>query len=220
MRIDRYPDRDSWELTQALSEHHDLDPAWILPGNGSLELLWMLALSYLNQDHRVLISGPTFGEYERAARMMGAQTDLVETGPDGDLTPRVENLTQALSDRLYQVVFLCNPNNPTGKYIAGERIARWADEHPGTLFLIDEAYLNFAVDMESIIRARRPNILVLRSMTKDFALAGLRLGYALGHPEVIANLSKVRPPWNVNAPAKRPASLPCRMQMPCGISCE
>ncbi|MFQ5856527.1 MAG: pyridoxal phosphate-dependent aminotransferase [Anaerolineae bacterium] len=90
----------------------------------------------------------------------------------------------------------------TGIILPPEFIATWAHAHPQTLFVVDEAYLRFAPGLRSTLTVDEENILVLRSMTKDYALAGLRLGYAVGHEAVIAALARVRPPWNVNALAQ------------------
>jgi histidinol-phosphate aminotransferase len=98
-----------------------------------------------------------------------------------------------------RLVFVCNPNNPTGALLAAERLAGWAAQHPHTLFVVDEAYHFFAPGFRSMLAVRAANILVVRSMTKDYALAGLRLGYAAGAGPVVTAISRVRPAWNVNA---------------------
>ncbi len=101
-----------------------------------------------------------------------------------------------------QAVFLCNPNNPTGIGQPAEVIVGWARQCPRTLFVVDEAYLPFAPGLGSALTLGGENVLVLRSMTKDLGLAGLRLGYAVGDPNVIALLRRVQPPWSVNALAQ------------------
>ncbi len=100
------------------------------------------------------------------------------------------------------MVFLCNPNNPTGAVLPVEAIETWARHHPRSLFVVDEAYLPFAADIDSALAIRGENVLVLRSMTKDFGLAGLRLGYAIGEEKVIERLRRIQPPWSVNALAQ------------------
>ena len=100
------------------------------------------------------------------------------------------------------MVFLCNPNNPTGTIYPPEVVLSWVRRRPHTLFVVDEAYQRFAPGLESLVSAREENLLVLRSLTKDYALAGLRLGYAAGSEAVIAALSQARPPWSVNALAQ------------------
>jgi histidinol-phosphate/aromatic aminotransferase/cobyric acid decarboxylase-like protein len=101
-----------------------------------------------------------------------------------------------------QVVVLCNPNNPTGQIIPNDVLKEWADEFPETYFLVDEAYLAFVEGMKSAISVKRKNVLSLRSMTKVYAIAGLRLGYAIGAPKMIEAMKNFRPAWNVNALAQ------------------
>ena len=113
-----------------------------------------------------------------------------------------EEMTEILQQWQPRLVFLCNPNNPTGTFVAPDTIAHWATAWPGTLFIVDEAYLTFAAPAPSVLPVLRDNMLVLRSMTKAYALAGLRLGYAIGAPDVLAALRRARPPWSVNALAQ------------------
>jgi histidinol-phosphate/aromatic aminotransferase/cobyric acid decarboxylase-like protein len=101
-----------------------------------------------------------------------------------------------------RLAFICNPNNPTGSIVPPEVIGAWARQHPEIMFVVDESYLFFAADSCSVRPFDGRNLLVLRSMTKDFALAGLRLGYAIGHGEIIAALRQAQPPWSVSAVAQ------------------
>jgi histidinol-phosphate aminotransferase len=113
-----------------------------------------------------------------------------------------EYIYKKIQEREYRLVFICNPNNPTGKILPLNVLDEWAREFPSTLFVVDEAYLAFAPGMVSAITLHRKNILVLRSMTKDYAIAGLRLGYAVGTEVVIDALANLRPAWNVNSLAQ------------------
>jgi len=197
--VARYPDPESLALRRALASHHAVDPDQILPGNGSLDLLWMLALSYLEAGERVLILTPTFGEYTRAAAMMGASIEVQRASEENNFDPDINSITRRLGEGDYKIAFICNPNNPTGRHISRKQISSWAEDHPGTIFVVDEAYIGFATGMGSAITLSHPNLLVLRSMTKDHALAGLRLGYAVGASALIETLTRVRAPWNVNS---------------------
>jgi histidinol-phosphate aminotransferase len=185
----------------ALSAHLDVPLEGIL-GNGSVELLWLTALAFLRPDDAVLIVGPTFGEYARAAALMGTQHHSWTAQPEEAFRINPEAVLQTLQRLAPRLVFLCNPNNPTGTYLVVDTIMAWAAALPQTLLVIDEAYLPFASGAASVIGTRCANLLVLRSMTKAHALAGVRLGYAVGHPQVIRALALVRPPWNVNALAQ------------------
>ncbi len=198
----RYPDRQALGLRRAISAHLNVPIESILAGNGSAELLWLTALAYLETGDAALMIGPTFGEYAQAARITGAQVSFWTAQAEDGFTPRPEGIADALARSHYRLVFICNPNNPTGQFLDPAHLAEWADGNPDTLFVIDEAYLAFGQQLPSAIPLGRPNLLVLRSMTKDYALAGMRLGYAVSHPQVIAALSRVQPPWSVNALAQ------------------
>jgi histidinol-phosphate aminotransferase len=197
--LERYPDREAWALRRALGRRLGLSPDELVVGNGSAELLWLVASAFLQPGDRVVTIGPTFGEYARVAALMGAAvhswTARAALGfwvmPD-----EVEILLRQAEPRL---VFLCNPNNPTGVPLPVEALSGWTARHPHTLFVADEAYAFFAPGFRSALTTRAPNVLVLRSMTKDYALAGLRLGYAAGPRPVVTAISRTRPAWNVNA---------------------
>lgn len=198
----RYPDRDCLALRQALAEQTGAAPAEIVVGNGAAELLWLVAFAFLDRGDRTLILGPTFGEYARMARLMGAE--VVEWRADATTAFVVDPNTVAKQMAAVQpkAIFLCTPNNPTGTVIDPARIATWAEHFPQTLFVIDEAYLTFVPGLRSIYTWRLPNVLIIRSLTKEYALAGLRLGYALGPAALVAGLAQARIPWSVNAAAQ------------------
>jgi len=198
----RYPDRECLALRQALAEQSGAAPAEIVVGNGAAELLWLVAFAFLERGDRVLILGPTFGEYGRMARLMGA--DVVEWRADATTAFAVAPNAVARQIAAVQpkLVFLCNPNNPTGTVIDPAVVAAWATAQPQTLFVVDEAYLAFVPGLRSLYTWRLPNVLIVRSLTKEYALAGLRLGYAVGPAALVAGLAQARVPWSVNAAAQ------------------
>src|SRR5574341_470285 len=199
---DRYPDREVLALRRVLAEHLDLAPEQLLVGNGSTELVWLIALAFVRTGDPVVLVGPAFGEYTRAAILMGAHLHHYTAQPEESFRVVPEQITHLLEQWQPRLAFLCNPNNPTGTFVTPELIAHWAAAWPGTLFIIDEAYLSFTANAPSVLPGRRHNVLVLRSMTKAYALAGLRLGYAVGSPDILAALQRARPPWSVNALAQ------------------
>ena len=199
--LDRYPDRESLSLRRTLGEKLGLAPEQIMVGNGSAELLQLAALAFLRPGDSALVLGPTFGEYVRAAQLAGAHVHQWDASPRDGFAFDEAAIIREL-DKRHRAVFVCNPNNPTGQCLPDGTLQDWATAHPETLFIVDEAYLPFAPDLRSAIEDQAENILVLRSMTKDHALAGLRLGYALGPVSLIASLTHMRPPWNVNALAQ------------------
>jgi histidinol-phosphate aminotransferase len=200
--VDRYPDRDAVMLRRMLSRRYAMDPNRILVGNGTSELIQLISFAYLSKGDIVLILAPTFGEYQRSAGLMGAQVREIFSGAEQDFQVDEASLRRELQQHPPKIVFLCNPNNPTGTLLPADLIAGWAREFPRTLFVVDEAYMAFADRDETLITCREDNLLVLRSMTKDYALAGLRLGYTVGSEAVIEAVGRVRPAWNVNALAQ------------------
>lgn len=197
-----YPDRESLSLRRALETHLGIPMSQIIAGNGTAELLWLTAFAYLRPRDEALILAPTFGEYERVSRLMNARVSIYQADAKNDFAVDITEVAQRLRDVHYRVVFLCNPNNPTGQLLPLEAISAWAEAHPKTLFVVDEAYLPFANGAISALSLGLQNVLVMRSMTKDYALAGLRLGYAVGAPQAIDALQACRPSWNVNALAQ------------------
>lgn len=196
--VSTYPDRRSHPLREALAEACVADPGQILVGNGTAELIWLTVQALVRPGERVLILGPTFGEYRRAAEALGARVDEVHATPP-DFQPALDVLLERIEQDSPRLVFVCNPNNPTGARILAEEIQRLAAAcGDRTLLVLDEAYRSF-VDGQFFSPPPPDGCLILRSMTKDFALAGVRLGYALGSPALIEKLARVQPAWSVNA---------------------
>jgi Aminotransferase class I and II len=116
-------------------------------------------LAYCRLGDTVLIVGPTFGEYARAATLMGARVRFWTAAPEAGFTPHPEAVRQSLQALTPRLVFLCNPNNPTGIYLTVDMIAAWAEGFPQTLFIVDEAYLPFAAGAASVLSMPLANIL-------------------------------------------------------------
>lgn len=199
--VSLYPDRDCDEIRRALGQVCRVSPDQVCVGNGTAELIWLITHAFLRPGERVLILGPTFGEYARAAAALGA--DVKEIRACAPLfTPPVDTLLTAVRQQRPRLVFLCNPNNPTGKFIPLSDIEKVAQAcGQDCLLVLDEAYRSF-VDGQFFSTLSAENCLVLRSMTKDFALASLRLGYVLGSAAHIARLRQFQPAWSVNAYAQ------------------
>ncbi|HEU4321951.1 MAG TPA: histidinol-phosphate transaminase [Roseiflexaceae bacterium] len=204
--LDQHPDPRAAPLRRLLAEREGLPPAMVLAGNGSVDLLYQLAVAYLRPDDRVLVVGPTFGEYAAAAAVMGALPVHWRARPEHGLELDLDGLLRAVGVQRPRMLFLCNPNNPTGGYLPRAAVERLLRAAPETLLVLDEAFVGFLPDAWS----SRPlleagNLAVLRSLTKDYALTGLRAGYLLGPPALIAAVEKVQPPWSVNALAQAAA---------------
>lgn len=200
---DRYPDDGATALRLELARRNGVDPDAVVVGNGAAELVWLVALAFLEPGDRALVVGPTFGEYARAARLVGGHVDDHRARPeDGFAVDPAVVAARARAARS-RVLFLCDPNNPTGTLLPPGAIAALADAVPDALLVVDESYRPFADDPPDLRPLLgRGNVLLLRSLTKDHGLAGLRLGYTLAPPPVRAALERVRPPWSVNAVAQ------------------
>jgi histidinol-phosphate aminotransferase len=200
--LDRYPDPGALLLRRALAESLDVPPDHVLVGNGASELIWLTALAFVRPGDRVLILGPTYGEYARAAALMGASVQTYRADEADQFVLDAEAIGRLLRRFRPRLVFLCNPNNPTGTYLDPGILAGWTRRHGRTLFVVDEAYLAFAPQARSAIELEADNVVVLGSLTKDLGLAGLRLGYAVGPAELVGWLTRAQPPWSVNALAQ------------------
>ena len=208
-----YPDPECLELREVLAKFHGIDDGRILVGNGSTELIHLLARSYLGQssgsvDHSVLLLTPTYGEYSGACLLEGAEIRELVACREAGFAWDLERVADIMGNGKPTLVFLCNPNNPTGVYLSMEEVtglARVASTS-GTLLVLDEAYVNFVEerwDATTLLRKDvGESVVLLRSMTKDYALTGLRLGYALASPAVVDRLARLQPDWSVNALAQ------------------
>ena len=217
----RYPDSRSQRLREKIGAYHGLPPDAVLVGNGTADLIWLLAHAYGFQRQAAILS-PTFSEYADGVIMAGGHPNyLVLPGwqrisrrrfaPAGTTLAQTR---QALESAAPWLVFICNPNNPTGEYLSPGELRYLWEGAPDALWVIDEAYAEFTEDPWSAAqwvmagtngdsrRARGPGCVVLRSMTKDFALGGLRLGYLLAAPSIVERLQQVQPPWSVNGVAQ------------------
>ncbi|MFW6149980.1 MAG: pyridoxal phosphate-dependent aminotransferase [Chloroflexota bacterium] len=203
-----YPDSLAVALRRKLAGHLGVDMDNLLMGNGSTELIRLLALGYFGQGDTVIVIGPTFGEYEVACRISGASVVTEKVSPERDFELDVEHLVAVIKRARPKGVFLCNPNNPTGRYLGSEAVGRILEAAPGSLVVLDEAYITFvdatwsSVAMSVGGSTSAATLVVLRSMTKDYGMAGLRLGYAVAERGVISTLRRICPPWNVNAVAQ------------------
>jgi histidinol-phosphate/aromatic aminotransferase/cobyric acid decarboxylase-like protein len=201
-----YPDRTSSRARHAIARALDCNPARVLLGHGSVELLWALIadLRRSGNGKPLLIVGPTFGEVAAAADahdVPSARVDMLEA--DGFAVDPVR-IEAAIRTCAPCAVYLCQPNNPTGRALSGAQLQGLIARHPQVQFVLDQAFLSLSTEHGQVeLRfEREPNVIVIRSLTKDHALAGLRAGYALASPAWISRLEAQRPPWTVSAPAQ------------------
>jgi histidinol-phosphate aminotransferase len=202
----RYPDPTARPLRRAIGARLGVDPEALVAGNGSADLIWSIALAGVRPaPDSVLILGPTFGEYERASRLMGARLLYELASPEDGFCLDVPAIAGRIRRERPRVVWLCNPNNPTGRYLPRAAVEHLLDACAGTdaLLVVDEAYLPFVDAPDSLLDLLPAgNLFLLRSLTKDYALAGLRLGYGVAIPALAGAVRLAQPPWSAGAPAQ------------------
>jgi L-threonine-O-3-phosphate decarboxylase len=196
----RYPDSQALRLRTSLAAFHGVGPEQVVAGNGSVELIWRLAEVFLDRGDSGLIVGPTFGEYEAAIRRQNASVAVFRASPSECFQPRLEDLLAFVQKARPRLMFVCNPNNPTGQALEAGALQALLGACGETLVVIDEAYIDFADGLSSALALQADSrVVVLRSLTKNFGLAGLRLGYVVATPGVVGLLQRAQPPWSVNA---------------------
>ncbi len=202
--IDRYPDSDATEFRQCISEKLGVAQGNILAANGAVELIRLIALTYFGHGDSVLILEPTFGEYEVACQLIGSKVFRQRGRAEENFVPKTEEIIDLIRQYKHKGIFICNPNNPTGQYFSRQDIETISDACGDGLLILDEAYIAFVDgNWSSVDLISRGNVVIVRSMTKDYALAGLRFGYAIAGQEIISDLRRVCPPWNTNIVAQK-----------------
>ena len=202
-QIHRYPDGDATALRAAIGRRFQLDPAQILCGAGSDELIQLLMRAYAGPGDEVLYSAHGFLMYKLSALGVGA---MPVAAPERELTTDVDALLGRLTSRT-RMVFIANPNNPTGSYLSADELARLHAGLPeDVLLVIDAAYAEYVRRNDytagTLLVDRNANVVMTRTFSKLFGLAALRLGWLYGPPHVIDVLQRLRGPFNVTTPAQ------------------
>ena len=209
--LDRYPDRTCRALRQAILTYEVSSPLETLVcGNGASELIWTIARTYLKAGLKAALIGPTFGEYRAASVATGAtvlefQTYLADTFQFENTT-----LSTWIMAEQPRLVWLCNPNNPTGTWQDRQQLASLVTtcRKIGALLVVDESYWRFVLPpvtysaLEFVTSTAESSVIVVRSLTKDFDLAGIRLGYAIAAPSAVEQIEAQLPSWNVSGIAQ------------------
>ena len=200
-----YPDSNSSELRKNLEWYTKIPETQIVVGNGATEIIYNFCKAFLNKKTPVLIPIPTFSEYEAAAKLQNCKISFFKT----------MNLTNDLDDFLKKIpkkgcIFVCNPNNPTGVLISKLNMRKiiHTAQKKSTLVFVDECFIEFSDSKQSVIKdfKKYDNLFVLRSLTKSFGLAGLRIGYGIGNKKIITILNNIKIPWNVSGITQKAAS--------------
>jgi histidinol-phosphate aminotransferase len=201
--IDRYPDSEATELRLLLAKRLNISPDNLLIGSGSTELIRLVATAYLGPGDVVIIPQPTYSDYKIACYLVGAWVQRQPMREERGFQLNVAETVALIRKHQAKGIFLCNPNNPTGQYLSQEEMKEILSVAKDCLVVLDEAYIAFTQNTwASIDLIDKGNLVIVRSMTKDYALAGLRLGYAIAGEPIISVLKRVKPPWNVSSVAQ------------------
>ena len=197
-KAEHYPDPESRKLKQALAEYHEVPEEALICGNGGADLIYRLA--YGTKPAHALLTAPTFLEYEEALKQVGTKIHIYEMQPDYRVR---EDILEQMTEEM-DVMFLCNPNNPTGILVEQELLLRILEraESRSILLVLDECFLDFTGQEErSLIQktTEYKHLFILKSFTKMYAIPGIRLGYGIsGNKELIEKMEKSGPCWNVS----------------------
>lgn len=196
-----YPDGDSYYLKLELAERLGLARNNFAIGNGTNEVIKLISKSYLNPGENIVMADPSFSEYKAAAIISGAEVISIPV-TEGDLRHDLDAMAAAINEKT-KLVYICNPNNPTGTMMTKEEIESFMEKVPESVIVImDEAYYEYVTssdypDTLPYVKEGR-NVIILRTFSKIYSLAALRIGYCIAKPELIDFINRVREPFNVN----------------------
>lgn len=195
-----YPDGNAFHLKKRLAEKLRVTPEHLILGNGSNEIIEFVGHAFMRPGTEIVVSEYCFAIYPIIAKLFGA---TLVTVPARGLGHDLPSMLRAITPRT-TVIFVANPNNPTGTLAPASEINRLVQElPPNVLLVMDEAYLEFLADPPDLLplirSGEKPNLLLMRTFSKIYGLAGLRLGYGIAHPRLITAFEKIRQPFNINA---------------------
>lgn len=204
-RAHLYHDSEAKELRGKIAEHFGLTPDHVFIGNGGDEAIALLVNAFVSPGDEVIVPWPTFGQYGKATTIMDGVTVRVPIRAS-DLAADLDAMIAAITPKT-KIVFLCNPNNPTGVLIRANELRGFLARVPKDIMVgLDEAYAEFVTAPEFLSGATLtdefPNVAVIRTFSKIYGLAGMRIGYTIAHPDVVAMAQRVRPLFNVNTLAQ------------------
>ncbi|QCX34561.1 histidinol-phosphate transaminase [Caloramator sp. E03] len=192
--INRYPDPTSLRLRKELSKYTGIDEDNLICGNGSDEIIGLIINAFVDKGDNVVIHVPTFSMYKITARISGAK--VIEVESDEDFNIDINKIIKKANENNAKLIFLCNPNNPTGNVIKRDDILKVLHD-TNSIVVVDEAYFEF-YGQTVIDKIDEDRLIVIRTLSKAFALAGARIGYAAAATKIINVLNKIRSPYNLN----------------------
>lgn len=195
-----YPDGNATELKEAIAKKLNIKPSQVLPSSGSDEMVDMISKTFINKNDEVIMADITFPRYISTCKMMGGIPVVV---PLKDWTYNLEGMLESITDKT-KLIWLCNPNNPTGTMFTEESLLNFLKNVPKNIIVVyDEAYNEYVTDdrypRNSIeLLNEYPNLIIMRTFSKMYGLAALRVGYTMASEDIIENINKIRGPFNVN----------------------
>jgi len=198
--IGKFPEVDSREITVQFADQCRIDPDRVLAGNGTTQFIYALPQALGIKD--ALIVGPTYSDYADACQLNNVKTTFVIAEESQNFQPNLNHIKKYMD--AVDSVFICNPNNPTGSLIPADDLKALCQSNPDTIFIVDESYLSFiqGADEKSIRRQDLSNLIVLVSISKIFAIPGLRIGFVVSSFERMKQLRRFLQPWSVNSLAQ------------------
>ena len=198
----RYPDPRAMRLKKALAARDGFDPRQVVVGNGAADLLWGLARALVHQTTRVLIVEPTFSEFRAAAESLTPYVDEWRASEASGFQVSIADLARQAREVAAEVIYLCTPNSPTGVHVPSTAVATLAWELPNASIVLDEAFLSLSAASDDLKVPLPSNVIRVRSLTKEHAIPGLRLGHVITSVSLAQRLEAHRPFWSINAVAQ------------------
>ena len=204
-KLNHYPDGASYEFRSVLADRFGVDFSQVAVGNGADDLILELSMAFLDEDTEVVVSRSSFPMYDIYAAAMRAR--VIKTPLTPQMGIDLNAMAEAVTDNT-QLIYVCNPNNPTGTIVCADEVDRFVKRVPEHVVIVmDEAYVEMVDSNDfpnslAYIRNGRPNVVVLRTFSKVYGLAGVRIGYGFAHADIIAALLKIKPPFNINVLAQ------------------
>lgn len=197
--ISMYPEIDGISARKLLENALGINAGSTILGNGAIELIYLFARAI--RPKSVLIVQPTFNEYKRAFEMYGSNVESFLCTEENGFRPDMDYLTQKIEEGGHDAVVICNPNNPTGVFTEAKDFEPLLDvlEKTGAVLFADESFIDYSLGESLIGNIESRKVFILRSMTKFYSLAGLRIGYGAGNRSIIEKMEKFKEPWTVNA---------------------
>ncbi|MGD0677829.1 MAG: histidinol-phosphate transaminase [Polyangiaceae bacterium] len=204
-RVDRYPDPTAQPAREAIARATDTDPRSIVVGNGAVDLLWTIVRALLPAGRVALVVEPAFSEFAAAVKAAGSRVVSWRALAEADFCVDLDRVGDVAAREKAEIVYVCTPANPTGVALEAASLAAFAAAHPALLFVVDESFGPLSERFDDQQHVMPDNVVRVRSMTKEHALPGVRVGYLVARRPIAACVEAARPPWTTSAFAQAAA---------------